>query len=307
MGFVAIDFETANRNYNSACSIGLVLVEGKEIIETKSFLIQPPTLDFDEVNISIHNITPDQVKHAPKFPEVWDQIKHYFENNIIIAHNAQFDISVLKNCLLEYNLEMPSFNYLCSITITNCLCYGKKIGQSLVDRAKYFKVDMGNHHNALDDALTCAKMVIECINKENEKSIESFCDTYCELAAKDFQDIKLQTEFIKHKKFNKIVISDITAATSDFDNNHVLFGKNVVFTGELDSMDRKAAMQRVVDLGGIIKSSVSSKTNYLVVGLQDKSIVGDDGLSSKEEKAYELLKKGNGIKIISEDEFLSLI
>ena len=72
-------------------------------------------------------------------------------------------------------------------------------------------------------------------------------------------------------------------------------------------MDRKTAMQKVVDLGGVIKSGVSSKTHYLVDGIQDKSLVGEDGLSTKEEKAYDLINKGINIKVINESQFMSLI
>lgn len=43
-----------------------------------------------------------------------------------------------------------------------------------------------------------------------------------------------------------------------------------MFTGELQTLERKEAMQKVVDLGGILKSGVSSKTDYLVVGIKIK-------------------------------------
>ncbi|MCL6573280.1 MAG: exonuclease, partial [Bacillus sp. (in: Bacteria)] len=69
----------------------------------------------------------------------------------------------------------------------------------------------------------------------------------------------------------------------------------------------KKAMQKVVDLGGDIKSGVSRNTSFLVVGVQDKSLVGEDGLSTKEEKAYDLINKGINIKIINESQFMSLI
>jgi DNA polymerase III subunit epsilon len=72
-------------------------------------------------------------------------------------------------------------------------------------------------------------------------------------------------------------------------------------------LDIKIAMQKVVDLGRVIKSNVSSKTNYFVDGIQDKSLVGEDGLSTKEEKAYDLINKGINIKVINESQFMSLI
>src|SRR5690606_31191463 len=120
---------------------------------------------------------------------------------------------------------------------------------------------------------------------------------------------KVQSSFRKNtwSSFNRVSISEITPTSNKYDETHVFYGKNIVFTGELKSLERKDAMQKVVDLGGILKSSVSRKTDYLIVGEQDKSIVGDDGLSSKEEKAYELIEKGFNIKILNEEEFLKII
>ena len=66
-------------------------------------------------------------------------------------------------------------------------------------------------------------------------------------------------------------------------------------------------MQQVVNLGGLVKSGVSGKTDYLVVGVQDQSIVGENGISTKEKKAYELIEKGKELKIIKEAEFISLL
>lgn len=307
--FIAIDFETANANYSSACSLGLVAVKEKNIVETKYFLIQPPDLDFDERNINIHGITPEKVKDSPLFPEVWNEIKDYFKDNVIVAHNAVFDMSVLKSCLLEYNLDIPDFNYLCSIPLSTRACRGEGVGQSLKDRANRFGVKLENHHNALADAVTCAKIVIECINLKKRKSFQSYCKTFTSLPIKNFSELKPQTRFKKasSNKFNRINISEIACTESKLEKSHVFYGKNIVFTGELVSLSRKEAMQKVVNFGGILKSGVSTKTDYLIVGIQDKSIVGEKGMSSKEVKAYELQAKGHNIKVLSEDDFIKCL
>ena len=101
-------------------------------------------------------------------------------------------------------------------------------------------------------------------------------------------------------------MSELKTEITEFDSAHPLYGKSCVFTGELQKIERRTAMQKVLDVGGSVKSSVSSKTNYLIVGIQDKAIVGDDGLSAKEEKAYSLIEQGHDIKIINENEFLEL-
>ncbi len=313
--FVAIDFETANNNFNSACSLGIAAVKNNEICKKDYFLIHPPTLDFNKKNISINGITPKDIENSPLFPDIWNDIHTYFDDNIIIAHNAVFDMSVLKNCLLEYDISMPNFNYICSIPISTKLCRGKGIGKSLEDRAKYFGVDLGHHHNSLDDAAACANLVIECIKRAHKKNLESFCHTHTSLPIKTFKDLNPQKSFIKNtknsftnNKFNTVKISEIKPDNNNIiDTSNPFYNKNVVFTGELESLGRKEAMQKVVNLGSTLKSGVSKKTDYLIVGNQDKSLVGGDGMSSKEGKAAELNGNESSIKILNESEFLELI
>lgn len=302
--FIAIDFETANNDMSSACSIGLVAVKNNEIAETFYSLINPGDIQFE--NSAINGITPNDVKNAPSFPEVWAKIKLYFIDNIIVAHNAIFDMSILKNCLLKYEMDMPNFSYVCSIPFSTIACRGENVGRSLEARASHFDIEVEGHHNALSDAVTCAKLVLTCIKLKKRKSFNSYCSTFSSLPIKQFKDLTPQKE-LKKNKFNKISVSEIKATVDSVNETHPLYGKNIVFTGELKIMDRKAAMQKVVNLGAVLKSGVSKKTDYLVVGVQDKSLVGDDGMSSKEEKAYELIAKGCDIKILNEDEFLALL
>ena len=90
-----------------------------------------------------------------------------------------------------------------------------------------------------------------------------------------------------NKKFNKNIIdvSEITPTVETINTQHPFFMKNIVFTGDLNSLERKDAMQKVVNVGGIVETSVSSKTDFLIVGVQDKSLVGSKGISSKREKS----------------------
>lgn len=306
--FVAVDFETANSNNSSACSMGIVCVENKQITDTKYYLIQPPTMEFSENNIRIHGILPNMVKDKPKFPEIWKEIKCLFENNIIIAHNAQFDMSVLKSLQIEYNLDIPDFKYLCSIPISTEICSGLG-SNSLKKRAEHLGIDMGKHHNALDDANTCAHLVIETIKRKEKESFNSFLSACSYLPIRQFSKLNYQSYLggNTRNKFQSVRISDIEPTVDVLNYSHLLYGKNIVFTGLLESLHRKEAMQKVVNLGGILKSTVSTKTDYLIVGKQNKKVVGEDGLSNKERKAYELKIKGYDIQIIEENEFLAIL
>lgn len=310
MDFISIDFEIANNNLNSACSLGMVFVQENKIIDEKYFLIQPPTLEVDKEMTKIHGLSFDDLKDAPKFDEVWNEIKHYFHNeSLIIAHNAHFDMNVLKNCINAYSFDIPEFEFVCSIPISTRACSGEGVGNSLKERTKRFGITLNNHHNALDDARACAELVIKCIEAKKRKSISTYISTYNSIPVKLFSELKIQTEFKKRKKYNNVAISikDIIPSSCNFDLLHPFYQKQFVFTGELSTINRVEAMQRVVDLGGIIKSGVSSKTNFLVVGTQDTSLVGESGLSTKEKKAYELIEKGNHIEILKEAKFRKLL
>lgn len=100
---------------------------------------------------------------------------------------------------------------------------------------------------------------------------------------------------------------DIITDKTDFDETHPLYGKLFVFTGTLEKMTRKDAMQMVVDFGGLVKDSVTKKTNYLVLGNNDYCPLIKDGKSSKQKKAEALKLAGNDIEIISENVFYDMI
>ncbi|WP_071394295.1 exonuclease domain-containing protein [Bacillus tuaregi] len=313
MDFITIDFEIANNHLNSACSMGLAFVKNNTIIDEKYYLIQPPTLEFDEEMTRVHGLTAEDVREAKKFNEIWEEIKAYFTDIPVVAHNAQFDMSVLHSCLKTYSLELPEFPYICSIPISAKACGNEKVGQSLKDRLDYFQIELTDHHNAIADAVACAKLVTTCVEVKRKKSLQTYCKVHSSIPVKMFSELKPQVYFKMKKKTpnnrfkNRVAISEITASVDSYNEDHPLYGKNVVFTGDLETIDRKAAMQRVVDRGGLVKSGVSKKTNYLVVGQQDKTLVGSSGISSKEKKAYDLMEQGMDIIIIREAEFLSLI
>lgn len=308
MDFVTIDFEIANNELNSACSIGLASVIGNEIVDKRYFTIKPPDSYMDPEMTKIHGLTIDDVNNSPTFDEVWGDISHFFnESTYIIAHNAQFDMSVLKNCLLAYEINSPDFNYICSIPISTRACRGEGVPNSLAARTKRFDIVMDNHHNALSDAIACAELVLASMVTKNRMSIHTYLSTFYSIPVKRFADLKYRSSFRKRNRFENIRIKDIVPQQSEFQENHPLFEKAIVFTGSLKDISRKDAMQKVVDLGAVIRSAVNKNTDYLVVGKQDKNVVGKTGRSSKERRADELIEQGIEIKIIHEDDFIYLV
>jgi len=306
--FVVIDFETANNNLDSACSLGIVTVKGINIVDKIHYYIKPPTGQFSTTNTKIHGITSRDVDSADTFFELWEKIRSYFEGRIVIAHNAQFDMSVLKNCLDTYKLTCADFIYTDSISISS-LAIDENVGRSLKDRAAYFGIPLENHHNAVEDAYVASKLVTETMLKFNAPLI-NWLLILNNIHAKQFYNINATKYFVKKntkfEKYNHIKISEFCCSQVEVDIEHPLYIKNCVLTGELQSMGRETAIQKIVDVGGVVKSSVSNKTDFLIVGVQDKSVVGEDGQSSKEEKAHQMIKNGSTIQILNEEDFLNL-
>jgi len=158
MNFVAIDFETANSSRSSVCSLAAVTVENGKITRSAYSLIRPPVMMFDKRNIEVHGINPEDVVNKPTFDQLWDRICPHLENKIVIAHNAAFDISVLRSILKEYSLPIPKMKYACTVQIAKKTWPGEE-NYKLNSLAQKFQIEF-DHHNALHDARTCAKVAI---------------------------------------------------------------------------------------------------------------------------------------------------
>lgn len=157
MNFVTIDFETANSELNSACSIGIVVVEKGIMVKKYYRLIKPVNGIFLKENIAIHGITPQMVKAEPSFQELWPEIKNILANKLVFAHNASFDTRVLKNSLACKPLDIE-IRYACTVLLS------RRIWQNLPNHklgtmSNYLKIEF-EHHNALEDASACAQIVL---------------------------------------------------------------------------------------------------------------------------------------------------
>ena len=155
MTFTTIDFETATGNRNSACAVGIVTVENGKIIDEYYTLIQPPNNEYNYFTIQVHGITPDKTINAPTFDQIYPEIKKRLQGRIVVAHNESFDRSVLQKTMAHYGLDYSELNlpdrWECTYRI-----YGEKLN---VCCAKY-DIEL-NHHEALSDAIACAKLYLK--------------------------------------------------------------------------------------------------------------------------------------------------
>lgn len=170
MNFTAIDFETATSHRGSACSIGLAVVENGRVTQKVHQLIQPPGNRYDRFNISIHGITPAMTRSAPTFSEVWKELFPFLSGQTVIAHNASFDMSVLRYCLDQNGMDYPSFSYYCTYLLSKSLWPGRK-SYVLSDLSSQFDIAF-EHHRADEDAYACARIALAMLEKEGARSLE---------------------------------------------------------------------------------------------------------------------------------------
>lgn len=301
--FITVDFETSNNELKSACSIGIAAVKNNEIVDTYYTLLNPPIDFFDVENSKINGIYKNDVVDAPKFIDKWNEIYGFIDNtNYVVAHNAQFDMSVLKESLYAYNIDIPKFKYFDSISFCSKMHDGSS--KKLSEMCSYFNVELIDHHNGLEDAKACALIIIAALNKSRFKTIYSYLKSYPSISIKEFHELVSQKTFRTNYRKPKQRISDIEVDVSKFDINHPLYDKTCVITGKFENYDRDEMTKKILDVGGLVKSKVSKKTDFLIVGIQDNDIVGEDGMSNKEETAYELIGQGYSIEVISELDFL---
>lgn len=305
MNFVAIDFETANEKRASACSLGITVVKDNKIIEEKYWLIKPKPLRFEPRNIIIHGIREEDVIDEKEFDKLWPEIKTYLEDNLVIAHNASFDFSVLRNTLDIYNLEYPNLDYACTL-VASKLFYSYLNNHKLntVNRHLGYKF---NHHHASADATAAANILINISKELNLNNIDDIANivgfklgsigdnTYAPCK-------KIREGVVSNRCEDNEYVNNILSSETDYFKNKI-----VVFTGELNSMSRAEATKVINDLGGITRNSVTKKTNILITNVRNIEDLSQNQMSNKLRTAVNYINQGQDLIIINEEKLEKIL
>jgi DNA polymerase-3 subunit epsilon len=154
--FAAIDFETANNARDSACAVGVVIVEGGRIVDRLHALIRPPSRQF--LFTPIHGLSWNDVKDAQPFDAVWaGWARELARVNFLAAHNAPFDKGVLGACCETYGLAAPTLPFVCTVRLARKQWSIRPT--KLPDVCNYLGIDL-RHHQADSDAEACARIVM---------------------------------------------------------------------------------------------------------------------------------------------------
>ena len=159
--FIAFDVETPNRLNHRMSAIGITVIDGGVITESFYSLVDPET-HFDYFNTQLTGIDEETVRGAPTFPELWTKTEPLMSSGILVAHNAVFDMSVLKKCLNSYDIFWKqNAKYLCTVQMGRRVLPG--MSHKLNALCDYYGIYL-DHHDAASDSQACAKILLQYID-----------------------------------------------------------------------------------------------------------------------------------------------
>lgn len=162
MNFTAIDFETAHALF--PCEVGLSRVEDGQIVKSQSWLIKPACFPYmNPMNEQIHGISSADVADALTFDELWKELRPWLEDENVVAHNAAFDMGVLRAALAYYDIAVPWIEYFCSVQLAR-KAWPELNSHSLGNLCVFHNINF-QHHRAGDDARACALITLKAFEK----------------------------------------------------------------------------------------------------------------------------------------------
>lgn len=300
LDFCAIDFETANWFRGSPCAVGLVRVLDGQVVETRRWLMRPPEGydDFEPFNVHLHGITPEMVRDEPRFADRLPQIVDFAGGLPLVAHNAAFDMGVIRDACEASDVTWPDASYACTLVFSRATW--SLLSYSLPWVADAAGVPLGRHHEPESDARAAAFILMAIAHHHGATSLQGIADT----THARIGTMTAESWSSCHRVWSQ-GRGDIPDTNPDADPDHPFYGREIVFTGALSCMTRAMAWDRVAEVGGRPAVGVTRHTNVLVMGYQDARMLRPgDQLSAKARKAEELRTKGQPIEIMPETDFL---
>lgn len=279
MDFVAFDFETANNAPTSACSLGICVVEAGKITERRQWFFSPVPHEVGWMQRKIHGLTLSFLKDYPTFGESWAEIEPYFSNRQLLAHNAQFEGSLMRQLSRHFGFPLPTYRLACTVRAARAL-WPREPSYSLGPLASARGVQF-RHHDASDDAYACAELAL--------------------LLAQE-------TGFVGWSRYghqSAVLPQQARPLPPGSDIRSIVEGREVVFTGVFEQFSRRDAFRVVQEAGGYPAKSVSRFTRVLVIGSPEFAV--EAVKSGKQLKAEEMVRQGFAIRFLSEADFAALI
>lgn len=283
--YVVLDLETTglDTRFDSIIELGAIRYRGDAEVARFQSLVNPGW-EIPEFITELTGITNGMVKDAPPIEAILSAFLDFVGDDLVIGHNVHFDVNFLYDNAIK-TLKRPFPNDFIDTLRMSRRVYRDLPNHKLATVCDHLHVPQPEAHRAIAD----------CIRTQA-----------CYLAMKEAVlsgAASLTPSWANYHALSKT----IQAETDSFDPDHPFFGKYVAFTGALQRMTRKEAMQRVANVGGICCDGVKKETNYLVLGNNDYCTTIKDGKSAKQKKAEKMQLDGFDIQTISENVFYEML
>lgn len=284
--YCVVDIETSNADQvrGDIIELSSLKVRANEVVDTFSVLLKP-RYPIDIHTMRIHNITNKMVQDAPTFPEIIHSFKDFIGDDILIGHNVHFDINYIYDNCVRQNVEPLKNDFIDTLRLSRRTYKGVQ-NYKLTTLATHFGYS-ATTHRGLDDCYSTHLVYQELKNRLSPKEIEA-------LAA-------IKSVYYSHKE------STIDVDPSNFVKTHPFYKRHIVLSGKMKQYSRRQASSLILNIGGFIDREVSSATNFLVLGDPEYQLRVFGGQSTKHLDALLRIQSGQGITILSEDEFKELV
>jgi DNA polymerase III subunit epsilon len=327
VNFTAIDFETANGNRDSACQLAAVIVRKGAIVDQAMWMIRPVPMYFSPGNIRIHGITPSRVANEPVFGDLWSDIAAKIGNDCLVAHNASFDIGVLRACLMRHRCDTPEMQYTCTRAIAR-RTWPHRHRFGLKPLAEWLGIRF-QHHDALEDSIACAKILLAAGVDQQAQSLEEL-EKKLNLSRGTAGDWGQSGPAARRRStsagrspsmaIDRLSNSSRTAETKagylttpaipPIDLQRLLIraefirplsGKRIVFAGRFRDFSRTQADTLASRLGGQTQDEIDEAVDLVVVGKMNPE---DGNIQAEVDR---INQSGAKIRVVDEEGFLGLM
>jgi DNA polymerase-3 subunit epsilon len=282
--YTVIDIETTGLDprWENIIEVAALRIENCVVVDRFQSLINPEA-EIDAFITDLTGITNEMLLGSPLLPDIFPHFIDFVGSGVVVAHNANFDINFIYDDSLRMLKTEFKNDFIDTMRLSRRL-FKDHSCHSLAAIMEHFNISASIEHRALSDAMSTYECY-EHMKKYAENNAIAFSSLYPKNAS----------------------AKDVKALVSEFNENTSIFGKVFVFTGTLEKMLRRDAMQRVVDMGGLCADNVTKKVNYLVLGNNDYCSTLKDGKSTKQRKAEQLKLSGVDIEILSENVFYDML
>lgn len=329
-----LDFETANHQPNSACQLGIAIVEPWKIIREKRWMIRPQRLYFSPRCVAVHGITAKDVLNAPTWDEIWPEVSQWIDGSVIVAHNAGFDANVLMSTCLAHEITIPPIDVLCTRLISK-RSWPALRSHSLASMAEYLSIVFA-HHDALEDAKVSARLLIEAASKSGAEDLEQLEEQLGLVRGRVWSDRVRHPRTVRRSRIETVAETPARYEPKRFNKdgsplqsgkqqrprriadeilrnslgNSPFAGKYMVLVGTLLGLDREDSAAFLSQLGASVQSDINMQTQYIIQGTLSESDLAQSlaGISARRQKDIaDRNEDGQALTILSQRQLLAML